>query len=187
MGYAVAAAAAAAGAEVTLVSGPVALESPPGVSRVVVTSAEEMHGAVMARASSIDIFVAAAAVADYRPVTYSASKIKKESQSLRLDLERTRDILADVAALPRPPFCVGFAAETDHLEANARQKLADKSLDMVAANWVGPSGPGIESEENALVLYWSDGKLELPLAPKDQLAVELIEVIANRYREKSSA
>jgi phosphopantothenoylcysteine decarboxylase/phosphopantothenate--cysteine ligase len=187
MGYAIAEAAVAAGAHVTLVSGPVALEAPPGVERIAVTSAQEMHDAVMERAQDADIFIAAAAVADYRPATYVPGKIKKREQRLALDLERTPDILAEVAGLPRRPFCVGFAAETEALEANARRKLVDKSLDMVAANWVGASGSGIESRENALILYWPGGSLELPLAPKEELAVELVEVIAERYREKSPA
>jgi phosphopantothenoylcysteine decarboxylase/phosphopantothenate--cysteine ligase len=187
MGYAIAEAAAAAGAQVTLVSGPVALEAPPHVERIAVTSAEEMRDAVMDRAQDAEIFIAAAAVADYRPTAYVPSKIKKRERRLAVDLERTPDILADVAGLPRRPFCVGFAAETDALEANARRKLTDKSLDMVAANWVGASGPGIESRENALTLYWPGGSMELPLAPKAQLAVELVEVIAERYREKSPA
>lgn len=187
MGYAVAAAAAAAGAQVTLVSGPVSLETPAGVERIPVTSAREMHEAVKSRAPGADIFIAAAAVADYRPAAYVSHKLKKHAQRLTLELERTLDNLAEVAAMARRPFCVGFAAETDELEANARRKLADKSLDMVAANWVGPSGPGIESEENAIALYWPEGKLELPLAPKDQLAAELIEVIAKHYHEKSPA
>ena len=187
MGFAIAAAAAAAGARVTLVSGPVSLDTPWAVERVDVVSAQDMHKAVMARVANCDIFVGAAAVADYRPVSQASAKIKKDSTLLELKLERNPDILADVAALPGAPFCVGFAAETENLEANARQKLSRKSLDMVAANRVGVTGPGFESAENSLSLYWQGGSMELPLAPKDQLAVELMEVVARRYFEKSSA
>ncbi len=187
MGFAVASAAAVAGAGVTLVTGPVSLETPPEVERIDVVSAREMHRAVMARVAGADIFIAAAAVADYRPVSQASSKIKKDESVLELRLERNPDILAEVAGLPDGPFCVGFAAETEDLEANALQKLSRKSLDMVAANRVGVSGPGFESAENSLSLYWQGGKMVLPLASKEQLAVELIEVVARRYLEKSPA
>ena len=187
MGFAIASAAAAADARVTMISGPVSLETPPGVERIDVVSAVDMQEAVMSRASNADIFVAVAAVADYRPVNPATSKLKKEQPTLELTLERNPDILAGVAAMPKRPFCVGFAAETDDLENNARCKLSKKSLDMVAANRVGPTGPGFESLENSLSLYWEGGSAVLPLASKAQLALELIEVIAKRYREKSAA
>ncbi len=187
MGFAIAAAAATAGARVTLVSGPVSLDTPPEVERIDVVSAGEMHEAVMARVSAADIFIAAAAVADYRPVSQASSKIKKDRSVLELRLERNPDILAEVAALPDGPFCVGFAAETEDLEANALRKLSRKSLDMVAANRVGATGPGFESAENSLSLYWQEGSMVLPLAPKEQLAGELMEVVARRYLEKSPA
>ncbi len=187
MGYAIASAAAAADARVTMISGPVSLETPPGVERIDVVSAVDMHEAVMSRVSNADIFIAVAAVADYRPVRPAPSKIKKEQPILELTLERNPDIVAGVAAMPKRPFCVGFAAETDDLENNARHKLTNKSLDMVAANRVGPTGPGFESLENSLSLYWEGGSVVLPLASKEQLALELIEVIAKRYSEKSTA
>jgi len=187
MGYAVAAAAATAGGQVTLVSGPVGLATPMGVERLDVISAQEMREAVMARVGGCHVFIAAAAVADYRPTHYAPEKLKKQNHGLTLTLDPTPDILAEVAASSSRPFCVGFAAETEALEVNARKKLVGKGLDMVAGNRVGASGPGIESEENALSLFWDGGGVELPLADKEQLAVELVEIIARRYREKSTA
>ena len=181
MGYAVAEAARAAGAEVTLISGPVALEAPAGVERVLCESAAEMHRAVMARAAESDLFVAAAAVADYRPAAPAGSKIKKDASELSVALTRNPDILAEVAALEPGPFTVGFAAETDELERHAHGKLERKGLDMIAANWVGGAEGGFESERNALHLYWKDGSRELPMQEKGALAHELVAVIAERY------
>src|SRR5690606_2930290 len=135
--YAVAAAARRAGARVLLVSGPSQQSTPPGVERIDVTSAAEMYRAVMDRLGEIDIFIGAAAVADYRPAQAANAKIKKDAETLTLALERTEDILQAVAMQPRPPFTVGFAAETHDLERYARDKLARKKLDMIAANWVG--------------------------------------------------
>ena len=180
MGYAVAAAAAEAGARVVLVSGPVALAPPPRVERVSVETADEMRREVLARTEGCDIFVAVAAVADYRPVEIVGHKIKREAERLTLTLERTTDILASVARLPRRPFIVGFAAETDELEANALKKLRAKGLDMVAANWVGQEGGGFESEENALSVYWEGGGRALPRASKAELGRALVELIAER-------
>ena len=186
MGYAVAAAARAAGAEVTLVSGPVALEAPAGVERVLCESAAEMHEAVMARAAGSDLFVAAAAVADYRPAAPAEAKIKKDAAEFTVELIRNPDILAEVAALEAGPFTVGFAAETDELERHARGKLARKGLDMIAANWVGGEEGGFESERNALHLYWKDGGRPLPMQEKGSLARELVAVIAERYLSKKN-
>ncbi|WJW75765.1 bifunctional phosphopantothenoylcysteine decarboxylase/phosphopantothenate--cysteine ligase CoaBC [Thiohalobacter sp. IOR34] len=183
MGYAVAEAAALAGARVTLVSGPVALACPPGVERVVVETAAEMHAAVMARAGDCDIFIAAAAVADYRPQAAAAQKIKKSAPRLTLDLVRNPDILADVARLPRPPFTVGFAAETDDLERHARAKRMAKGVDMIAANRVGP-GLGFDTEDNELLLIREGGSERLPRAPKTRLARQLIESIAAAWRAR---
>jgi phosphopantothenoylcysteine decarboxylase/phosphopantothenate--cysteine ligase len=182
MGYAVAGAAAEAGAQVTLVSGPVALAPPARVECIAVLSAQDMYDAVLARAAGCDIFVAAAAVADYRPATAQAGKLKKSAPELTLNLQRTPDILASVAALPGAPFTVGFAAETEALAEHARAKLADKSVDMIAANWVGRADSGFDSDTNALQLFWRDGGVELPLTGKERLARELIGVIAQRYR-----
>jgi len=181
MGYALAQSAAEAGARVMLISGPVALACPPRVERVTVESAAEMHGAVLARASISDIFIAAAAVADFTAAAPATRKIKKGESGLELRLERTPDIVAAVAALPRRPFVVGFAAETEALTENARAKLETKGLDMVAANWVGRAGQGFDSDDNALTVVWRGGGIELPLAPKSAVARQLIEIIAGRY------
>ncbi len=178
MGYAVAAAAACAGARVILVSGPVSIPPPPGIERVAVATAAEMHAAVMARVGEADVFIGAAAVADYAPVP-AGSKIKKDASALALELAPTRDILAEVAALPERPFTVGFCAETDDLTRHALHKLEAKHLDMIAANWVG-EGRGFDVERNALSVVWPGGREELPEAGKDQLAQRLIELVGTR-------
>ncbi len=179
MGFAVARAAAEAGARVTLVAGPVALATPAGVDRVDVTSAAEMEAAVNHAVDDADIFIAAAAVADYRSSQPSAQKMKKSTDGLILSLEKTPDILASIAARASL-FTVGFAAETQDLETYARGKLANKKLDMVAANQVGGE-LGFDSDDNALSVYWADGSTELERAPKEQLARALISLIADRY------
>jgi phosphopantothenoylcysteine decarboxylase / phosphopantothenate---cysteine ligase len=184
MGYAIAQAAMEAGAQVVLVSGPVALAAPQGVEWIAVETAEEMLAAVMARIRNSDIFIAAAAVADYRCQEPASQKLKKTAASITLSLERTPDILAQIASLPKPPFTIGFSAETENLEKNALDKLVRKSLDMVVANEVGRLGLGFESDENALSVFWKGGKLELPRALKTQLARELVGIIAQRYRER---
>ena len=185
MGYAIARAAVEAGAEVTLISGP-ALQSPPDrVQCLQVTSAAQMHGAVMAAITTTDIFVAAAAVADYRCIMVAPQKLKKTDTSIALTLEKTTDILAEVAGLPDPPFTVGFAAETDNLEEHARAKLKAKGLDMIAANLVGED-MGFDQENNALDLYWGENHLSLGQAPKDKLARQLIHKIAEQFHEKHS-
>ena len=188
MGYAVAAAAAEAGARVSLVSGPTALPAPSGVERIEVTSAEEMYTEVMARAARCDLFIAAAAVADYRPARYAGRKIKKGDGPATLDLVRTPDIVAGVAAMDDRPFTVGFAAETESMQANAEDKLARKGLDMIAANRVGLPDRGFTSERNALTVLWRDGgSRELGLAPKAELARSLIGLVAERYRAEHPA
>ncbi len=187
MGYAVAAAAAEAGAEVTLVSGPVALEPPPGVRLVRVETAREMREAALAAARGADIFVAAAAVADYRPAVPRPEKLPKAAERLTLELVRNPDIVREVAALPgaERPFVVGFAAETvpdpEALRARAEAKRRDKGLDMIAANRVGP-GLGFEVEDNALEVLWEGGRASLAQAPKPALARRLVELVAERYR-----
>jgi phosphopantothenoylcysteine decarboxylase/phosphopantothenate--cysteine ligase len=178
MGFAVARAAAAAGARVTLVSGPVALTTPPGVGRVDVVSAEDMLEAVMARVADCDVFVACAAVADFRPAAPAAHKLKKSSAPAHLALEPTPDILARVAALEPRPFCVGFAAETENLEGYARGKLRDKGLDMVAANRIDVPGLGFDADANALAVFWPGGGEDLGVAPKQVLAHRLVGLIA---------
>lgn len=187
MGYALAEAAAEAGAEVTLVSGPVALAAPERVERVDVTSAKEMHAAVLARAPQHDIFISAAAVADYQTAESAPQKMKKTNDALALALVRNPDILEDVAALPHAPFTVGFAAETENLELNAQAKRAMKKLDMIAANLVGQPDIGFDSDENELKLFWDGGAIELPRATKSRLARELISIIAEHYHAKNSA
>jgi phosphopantothenoylcysteine decarboxylase/phosphopantothenate--cysteine ligase len=163
MGFAVARALSEEGAEVTLVAGPVSLETPRGVARVDVESALQMHAAVMQRAGDCDLFVATAAVADYRPATAAPQKIKKGGESLMLELRRNPDILAAVAALERRPYTLGFAAETEKLEEHARRKRQDKGVDMIAANLVGAAEGGFERAENALSLFWEGGEQRLPL------------------------
>lgn len=180
MGYALAEAATAAGAEVILVSGPTAQPAPPVAELVRVDSAAEMCAAVMARIADCAIFIGAAAVADYTPATVPAHKIKKTATEHTLVLTKTQDILASVAALARRPFTVGFAAETDQLEHYAQGKLAAKSLDMIAANRVGP-GLGFDTDDNALFVCWPGGDTRLPLAAKRDIARQLLRLIAERY------
>ncbi len=184
MGYAMARAAAEAGASVTLVSGPVHLVTPRDVIRVDVETAAEMHAAVMKRVKQAQVFIAAAAVADYAPKRAAVQKIKKKGASLEVKLARTADILAEVAALKSPPYTVGFAAETEKLESHAREKLTKKGLDLLAANLVG-KGKGFDTDDNALTLYWKGGTLELSNAPKLELARRFIQIIAERRRNKS--
>ncbi|HHM04981.1 MAG TPA: bifunctional phosphopantothenoylcysteine decarboxylase/phosphopantothenate--cysteine ligase CoaBC [Gammaproteobacteria bacterium] len=183
MGYALAVAAREAGAEVVLVSGPVSLDAPPGVECLRVESAADMFAAVMARLRGVDIFIGAAAVADYTPEEPASQKLKKHTETLRLALRRTPDILAAVAASSVSPFTVGFAAETQCLEAHARAKLGAKKLDMIAANQVG-QGTGFDSDDNALTVLWPGGGASLGRAPKSALARALMDLIAERYNEK---
>lgn len=181
MGYAIAGAAREAGAEVVLVSGPVNLSTPPGVRRIDVETAEEMYRAVHAEIADTELFIACAAVSDYRPMQVSAQKIKRNSDELSLELVRSPDTLASVAALAHAPFSVGFAAETEDVAAHAREKLAKKGLDMIAANRVGP-GCGFDKETNSLDIIWRDGATQLAENSKTVLARQLIELIAERYR-----
>ena len=185
MGYAIARAAVEAGAEALLVSGPVALAPPERVQLVEVVSAEQMREAVLAALASCDIFISAAAVADYRSAETAPRKLKKSAARPRLQLEKTPDILLEAASQKEPPFTVGFAAETENLAANAKQKLAAKKLDMIAANQVG-DGCGFESEFNALEVHWPGGSQRLELAPKEKLARQLVELIAARHRKKTA-
>ena len=185
MGYAVATAAAEAGADVTLISGPVDLAA-IGIEKVIhVTSAEEMQESVMQRINNIDIFISAAAVADYRVQKISEQKIKKSDDTYELIMQKNPDILAEVSALYDAPFTVGFAAETENLELNAQTKLHLKNLDMIAANQVDKK-LGIDCDEKALTIFWKTGCEKLPLAPKNKLARSLIKLIALQYNEKNS-
>lgn len=182
MGFALAEAARDAGARVIVVAGPAAVPAPAGCEVLRVTSAAEMHQAVMSRVSGCDIFIGAAAVADYTVATPAAHKVKKRSEDLSLTLVPTVDILAAVARLAQRPFTVGFAAETENLESYARQKLETKRLDLIAANLVGVPGSGFESDDNELSVYWSSGGTALGKASKQMLAHRLIAVIAERFR-----
>jgi phosphopantothenoylcysteine decarboxylase / phosphopantothenate---cysteine ligase len=180
MGYALAAAAAEAGADVVLVSGPVTLTTPAGVRRIDASSALDMHNIVMHEVRDADIFIACAAVADYRLAEPAATKLKKTADTLELKMVRNPDILAEVAALPNAPFTLGFAAETDNLRDNALIKLKQKGLNMIAANQVG-AGLGFAADDNALQVYWADGSHEFARTPKTKLARQLIALLAERY------
>ncbi len=180
MGYAVAAAAARAGAEVVLVSGPVDLAPPAGVRVVPVDTAAAMRAAVQAQLPGTAVFVAAAAVADYRPAAPAPQKIKKGAAEMTLALLRNPDILAEVAQASPRPFVVGFAAETEDVEGNARRKLEGKALDMIAANRVG-SDCGFDREDNALLVLWpGGGREDLGSGSKAELADRLVRLIAER-------
>ena len=181
MGYAIAAAAVEQGASVTLVSGPVALPAPAGVETIGVESAQQMYDAVMQRAPESDVFIACAAVSDYRVDQAANQKIKKSSDHLSLRLVLNADILAAVSALERRPFCVGFAAETQDVEKYALGKLRQKNLDMIAANQVGDGNSGFEIDFNQLEVFWRDGRHSIEHASKAEVAKQLIDLIAERY------
>jgi len=189
MGLAMAEAAQRAGANVTLVCGPCNLPCPDGITRIDVESARQMQQAVMDHIHDQQIFIATAAVADYRPQDTAPQKIKKSADTLSLQLQPNPDILAQVAALDRPPFTLGFAAETENLEQHARQKLAAKKLDMIAANQVASaqiSGQdmGFNSAYNALDVFWQDGHASLPRADKSRIARQLMELVQQHYNSK---
>jgi phosphopantothenoylcysteine decarboxylase/phosphopantothenate--cysteine ligase len=181
MGYALAEAALKEGASVTLVSGPVALPAPPGATLVAVESAQQMYDAVMQQASQSDIFIACAAVTDYRVDQAAEHKIKKTAGEMSLQLVQNADILAAVSALEKRPFCVGFAAETRQLEEYALGKLKQKNLDMIAANQVGDSDSGFETDFNQLEVFWPQGRQSIERANKTEIAKQLIELIVERY------
>jgi phosphopantothenoylcysteine decarboxylase / phosphopantothenate---cysteine ligase len=184
MGFAVAQAAREAGAQVVMICGPVALATPPGVQRIDVESAADMLAAVQAQVRPADIFISTAAVADYRPAQAADHKIKKTEESLALQMARTADIIGTLAAgATRPAFVVGFAAETDAVEQNARSKMLRKNLDMIAANEVGHA-KAFDCADNELIVLWRNGRKLLPRNAKTQLARELIELIAAVFAER---
>lgn len=186
MGFALAAAAMAMGAEVTLVAGPVALPTPAGVRRVDVRQAAQMHAAVLAALPGSDVYIGAAAVADYTPAQAQPQKIKKTQSSFSLDLVRTPDILADVAAHPgRPRLVVGFAAETQRLAEHARDKLTRKGLDLIAGNDVSAPGLGFESDENALSVFSAAGRHDIARGSKAEVAQQLLGLIADALAARS--
>jgi phosphopantothenoylcysteine decarboxylase/phosphopantothenate--cysteine ligase len=181
MGYAVAAAAAEAGASVVLVSGPVNIATPPGVTRISVETAEQMYRAASAAAADADIFIGCAAVSDYRPRVSAPEKIKRAGTELKLDLVPSPDTLAGIAAMPDGPFTVGFAAETEKVKEHALRKLEAKKVDMIAANQVGPAC-GFDRETNALEVFWADGSLEIGEDTKLAVARRLIALIAETFK-----
>jgi len=181
MGYALARAAHQAGAGVTLISGPVSLDSPTGVERIEVSSALEMRDAVIKQVSQADIFIACAAVADYRVADVAPQKLKKSGQNLQLELIPNPDIVSEVTALDSKPFTMGFAAETEELERNAAEKLKRKNLDMIAANQVGVEQTGFESNTNEILVMWPGGQQLLALDDKNAIAKRLIDLLADHY------
>ncbi|MCV6637125.1 bifunctional phosphopantothenoylcysteine decarboxylase/phosphopantothenate--cysteine ligase CoaBC [Candidatus Albibeggiatoa sp. nov. NOAA] len=183
MGYAIAKAAQLSGANVTLVSGQTCLSKPPKVNTIDVYSAQDMYESVMQYIEQADIFIATAAVADYQPKQQATQKIKKTQEAMSIELSKTTDILASVGHMQNKPFVVGFAAETNNVEAYAKDKMVRKNLDMIAANLVGVENAGFESDHNALTVYWPDGQQVLPHCTKTELAHHLIKVIAQRYEQ----
>lgn len=185
MGFAIAAAAAKRGANVTLISGPVNLTTPAGVTRININSAVEMQQAALACAVKNEIFIACAAVADFRPAQVAEQKMKKQpgNEEMVIQLVKNPDIVASIAALTEQrPFTVGFAAETQNVEHYARGKLAAKNLDLICANDVSIQGQGFNSDTNALHLYWPNGDKTLPLATKADLGQQLIAEIVALYQ-----
>jgi len=180
MGFALAQAAIDAGAQVMLIAGPVALETPKHATRIDVESAQQMYDAVMERAHDCDIFIAAAAVADYRPTVVAANKIKKQHDEMTLTLVRNPDIVSAVAQLQPKPFTVGFAAETHNVDDYARDKLERKNLDLIIANNVAQPGIGFNSDNNAVTALWRDGELQIGERSKTLIARELIILIDRR-------
>ncbi|MGB1457785.1 bifunctional phosphopantothenoylcysteine decarboxylase/phosphopantothenate--cysteine ligase CoaBC [Spongiibacter marinus] len=184
MGYALAEAAADAGARVTLISGPTQLPCPPRVTRVDVISADDMYQASMANMGSCDIFIACAAVADYRPAHIEEQKIKKQNTSMHIELVRNPDIVSAVASHAQRPFTVGFAAETQDVIHYAKGKLEKKNLDMIIANDVSDTRIGFNSDENSVTIIDPNGQQKLEQMGKRQLAKQLIDLIAARYAEQ---
>ena len=182
MGFALATAAREAGAEVTLIAGPVSLNTPEGVSRIDIETAEQMGQAVLNQIASQDILIGSAAVADYVPASPYKGKIKKTHDNLTIELSAGIDIMQEVGQLHNKPFTVGFAAETENIDAHAQDKMRRKNMDMIAANNVGLSDRGFEADENAIDVYWDDGRKTLPLASKDKIARQLVALIGDRYR-----
>src|ERR1700726_403865 len=179
MGFAVAAAAREAGAHVTLVSGPVQLATPAGITRINIESARDMYAAVHRHVADADLFIAAAAVADFQPAAVAKHKIKKQGVAVKLELEPAPDIIKSVADMAKRPYVVGFAAETDNVEDNARSKLKRKKLDMIAANQVG-DGIAFDCDDNAITVIWPGGKVGVARGPKIEVARQLIALIAQR-------
>jgi phosphopantothenoylcysteine decarboxylase/phosphopantothenate--cysteine ligase len=186
MGYALAEAAANEGAKVVLISGPVALQAPHSVKIKNVVTASDMYTAVMDEVKQCDLFISTAAVSDYRSEDSLEQKQSKSSEGLTLKLVANPDILKEVAAMPRPPFTIGFAAETHNVIEHAKKKLIAKRLAMIIANEVGKNDRGFSSNENAVTVIWPKGERHYPLTPKRLLAKELITIIAEHFHAKST-
>jgi len=182
MGYSIARAAKKLGADVTLISGPVALEAPEGVTRHLVESAKEMHNQTLEQAKTADIFIATAAVSDYSPANIADQKIKKTEDKLSLDLNYNPDILFDVSHQFPKLFSIGFAAETENLIKHAQGKLERKKLDMIVANPVGKN-QGFDQDTNQVEIIWKDGHISLPEKDKAELAVEIMEIVSQRFSQ----
>ena len=180
MGFALARAVAAAGATVELVAGPVKLDTPIGVQRIDVETAEQMREAVVERAAEADIYIGAAAIADYRPEFVPSQKIKKKSDSMDVHMVKSTDVLAEVAAMKNGPFTVGFAAETQQLEKHARSKLERKNLDMIVGNLVGDN-LCFDRDDNSVLVLWEGESQEFGRMAKTELAAQLVQVIAERF------
>jgi phosphopantothenoylcysteine decarboxylase/phosphopantothenate--cysteine ligase len=187
MGYAIAHAALRAGATVTLISGPVHLKQPVGCQIINIISAEDMHKHALIHAKKCTVFVACAAVADYRITEIANEKIKKTNEHIQIDLVKNNDIVADVAKLTTKPFTVGFAAETQNVEHYARGKLMRKNLDLIAANDVAKAGQGFNSDDNALTLFSAIDKTDIALASKQIVAKKLVSLINKHYHAKSNS
>jgi len=187
MGFSLADEAQKMGAIVTLISGPVHLETPQNVTRLDVLSAQQMHQASLENAQSSDLFIACAAVADYRPEVVASQKMKKHQHidDLTIKLVKNPDIIADVATSTHRPFCVGFAAETQNVEAYALKKLNAKNLDLIAANDVSKAGQGFNSDQNSLTVYSANDKTTISLASKSVVAAQLLSLIATKFNERN--
>jgi phosphopantothenoylcysteine decarboxylase / phosphopantothenate---cysteine ligase len=184
MGYAIAEAALESGEDVTLISGPVSLPAPEGARIIRVVTSDQMHQAVHQHLDGCDVLIMCAAVADYKPVKASPHKIKKGAAALILELIPTRDILASVAAQERDFLVVGFAAETNDLQENARKKLLEKNCDIVVGNDVSSSEIGMDSDENEVTIFFRNGEMvRIPRSTKRNVARELVKIVSN-MREK---
>lgn len=187
MGYALAEAARDAGARVTIISGPVRLSTPEKVSVTQVESASEMLTASLEQQRNCDIFIAAAAVADYRPLQVAQQKIKKSGEQMQLPLVKNPDIVATIAQLEDNPFVVGFAAETQDVATYARGKLEKKNLNMIIANDVSNADIGFNSDSNSVTVFWGENQQDFPCMSKSALAHELIELIAHQYTDNTNS
>jgi len=185
MGYAIAGAALAAGQEVTLISGPVDLDPPPSAQFVSILTSDEMYSAVHRHARECDVLVMCAAVADHKPREISATKIKKRNEHFAVDLVPTRDILASLPHKDRQFLLVGFAAETNDIEENAKQKLRAKNCDIIVANDVSSEDSGMESDENEVTIFFSNGEKEkISRASKKIIARELVKILINSHEKR---